>query len=89
MLPRRSSRSTTPAAPPSYDIYPTDTSWIPSTGVLSPAKNATAEMGRLLTEESVELVVGSLETAFRLGGTRATGRRTVSAPARTRRRPRA
>ena len=78
-----------PAAPPSYDVYPTDTSWIPPTGVLSPAKNATAEIGRLLTEESVELVVGSLETAFGLAGTRATGRRTVSAPARTRRRPRA
>ena len=57
-----------PAAPPSYDVYPTDTSWIPPTGVLSPAKNATAEIGRLLTEESVELVVRSLETAFGLGG---------------------
>ena len=78
-----------PAAPPSSDVYPTDTSWIPPTGVLSPAKNATAEIGRFLTEESVELVVRSLETAFGLGGTRATGRRTVSTPARPRRPPRA
>src|SRR5262245_39278239 len=53
-----------PAAPPPYDVYPTDTSWIPPTGVLSPAKNATAAIGRLLTEECVELVVRSLEAAF-------------------------
>jgi creatinine amidohydrolase len=55
-----------PAAPPPYDVYPTDTSWIPPSGVLSPAKTATSEIGRLLTDECVELVVTSLETAFGL-----------------------
>jgi creatinine amidohydrolase len=55
-----------PAAPPPYDVYPTDTSWIPPSGVLSPAKTATSEIGRLLTDECVELVVHSLETAFGL-----------------------
>jgi creatinine amidohydrolase len=53
-----------PAAPPPFDVYPTDTSWIPPTGVLSPAKAATAEIGRLLTDECVELVVRALEAAF-------------------------
>jgi creatinine amidohydrolase len=77
-----------PAAPPPYDVYPPDTSWIPPTGVLSPAKNATAEIGRLLTEECVELVVRSLEAAFALGGTRARGR-AASGPSRVSRRPRA
>ena len=69
-----------PAAPPPYDVYPTDTSWIPPTGVLSPAKNATAEIGRLLTEECVELVVRSLEAAFGLGNTRGAGRGTAQRP---------
>jgi creatinine amidohydrolase len=77
-----------PAAPPPYDVYPPDTSWIPPTGVLSPAKNATAEIGRLLTEECVELVVRSLEAALALGGTRARGR-AASGPSRVSRRPRA
>jgi creatinine amidohydrolase len=77
-----------PAAPPPYDVYPPDTSWIPPTGVLSPAKNATAEIGRLLTEECVELVVRSLEAAFALGGTRARGR-AASGSSRVSRRPRA
>jgi hypothetical protein len=38
--------------------------------VLSPAKTATVEIGRLLTDECVELVVRSLETAFALRGVR-------------------
>src|SRR5262249_42918373 len=59
-----------PAAPPPYDVYPTETSWIPPTGVLSPAKAATAEIGRLLAEEGVELVVRSLDAAFPRGGDR-------------------
>ncbi|MGH7264142.1 MAG: creatininase [Candidatus Rokuibacteriota bacterium] len=54
-----------PAAPPPYDVYPTDASWIPASGVLSPAGASTAESGRLLVEEFVELVVASLEAAFR------------------------
>jgi creatinine amidohydrolase len=53
-----------PAAPPPYDVYPTDTSWVPPSGVLSPAKASTAEIGRLLVEEFVELVASSLEAEF-------------------------
>jgi creatinine amidohydrolase len=53
-----------PAAPPPYDVYPTDTSWIPASGVLAPAGAATAESGRLLVEEFVDLVVASLEATF-------------------------
>jgi creatinine amidohydrolase len=53
-----------PAAPPPYDVYPTDTSWIPPSGVLSPAKAATAEIGRLLVDEFVDLVVRSVEAVF-------------------------
>jgi creatinine amidohydrolase len=68
-----------PAAPPPYDLYPTDTSWIPASGVLSPAKTATAEIGRLLTDECVELVVRSLETAF--GRPEVSGRRPARAAA--------
>ena len=78
-----------PAAPPPYDVYPTDTSWIPPTGVLSPAKAATAEIGRLLADECVDLVVRSLEAAF--GPMRRPGapRRAAPPPARGRRSPRA
>src|SRR5207249_9262539 len=78
-----------PAAPPPYDVYPTDTSWIPPTGVLSPARNATPEIGQLLTEECVELVVRSLEAAFALGGTPGAGRRAASGSSRASRLPRA
>jgi creatinine amidohydrolase len=53
-----------PAAPPPYDLYPTDTSWIPGSGVLSPARASTAEIGRLLVDECVALVARSLTTAF-------------------------
>jgi creatinine amidohydrolase len=56
-----------PAIPPPYDVYPTDTSWIPPSGVLSPAKASTAEIGRVLVDEFVDLVVGSLEAEFRPG----------------------
>jgi creatinine amidohydrolase len=54
-----------PATPPPYDVYPTDTSWIPPSGVLSPAGASSAEIGRLLVEECTELVVRSLEAEFR------------------------
>lgn len=64
-----------PAAPPPYDVYPTDTSWIPPSGVLSPAKAATAEIGQLLVDEFVDLVVSSLEAAFPRPGARRPGRR--------------
>ena len=53
-----------PAAAPAYDVYPTDTSWIPPSGVLSPAKAATPEIGQLLVDEFVDLVVRSIEAEF-------------------------
>ena len=55
-----------PATTPPYDVYPTDTSWIPPSGVLSPAGASSAEIGRLLVEECTELVVRSLEAEFRV-----------------------
>jgi creatinine amidohydrolase len=57
-----------PAAPPPYDVYPTDTSWIPPSGVLSPAGASTAEIGRILVDEFVGLVARSLTAEFRLQG---------------------
>ncbi len=68
-----------PAAPPPYDVYPVDTSWIPPSGVLSPATASTAEIGRMLVDECVELVVRSLEAEFRPRAAGPTGRAAASA----------
>lgn len=64
-----------PAMPPPYDVYPTDTSWIPPSGALSPAKASTAEIGRILVDEFVALVVRSLTAEFRSQGTARAARR--------------
>jgi creatinine amidohydrolase len=63
------------AAPPPYDVYPTNTSWIPPSGVLSPATASTAEIGRILAEEFVQLVVRSLQAEFRTPAAVKPGRR--------------
>lgn len=54
-----------PATFPPYDVYPTDTRWIPPSGVLSPAKASSAEIGKLLVDEFVDLVVRALRVEFR------------------------
>lgn len=50
---------------PPYDVYPTNVDWVPPTGVLSPAGTATAEFGKLLIDEFVDLVASVLEREFR------------------------
>jgi creatinine amidohydrolase len=52
---------------PVYDIYPTPEGHVRATGVLSTAAAATAEFGRLLTEEFEELVASSIRRAFAMG----------------------
>jgi creatinine amidohydrolase len=53
-----------PADFPPYDVYPTNTSWVPPSGVLSPAKSATAEKGKALFEEYVRTIAAALKTEF-------------------------
>ena len=53
-----------PGFPP-YDLFPVNPDWVPPSGSLSSGKPATAEMGRLLVEEFVELVTESLRAEFR------------------------
>jgi creatinine amidohydrolase len=54
-----------PARFPPYDLFPGNPDWVPASGALSPATVATAEMGRVLVEEFVELVSDSLRAEFR------------------------
>ncbi len=53
-----------PAFPP-YDLFPPEPGWVPASGCLSSGKGATAEMGRLLVEEFVQLVTEALRSEFR------------------------
>lgn len=50
---------------PPYDLFPGNPDWVPASGALSPATVATAEMGKVLVEEFVELVTESLRAEFR------------------------
>lgn len=50
---------------PPYDLYPENPDWVPASGALSPGKTATAETGKLLVEEFVELVTSSIKAEFR------------------------
>jgi creatinine amidohydrolase len=52
---------------PPYDVYPTNVDWVPASGVLSPASAATAEFGKLLVDEFVDLVTNVLQREFRSG----------------------
>jgi creatinine amidohydrolase len=54
-----------PAQFPPYDLFPSNPDWVPKSGALSPASAATAEIGKLLVEEFVELVSASLRAEFR------------------------
>lgn len=53
-----------PATFPPYDIFPPEPSWVPSSGTLSSAKNASEEYGRLLFNVCVEGIFGSVSERF-------------------------
>lgn len=53
-----------PADFPPYDVYPTNTAWVPPSGVLSPARAATAEKGKALYEEYVRSIAEALAKEF-------------------------
>ncbi len=50
---------------PPYDMFPGHQDWVPESGCLSPGHAATAEIGKLLVEEFVDLVTASLKKEFR------------------------
>jgi creatinine amidohydrolase len=50
---------------PPYDLFPPNADWVPPSGALSPGTAATAETGKLLVEEFVDLVSTSLRAEFR------------------------
>jgi creatinine amidohydrolase len=54
-----------PAEFPPYDLYPPNPDWVPPSGALSVAEGSSAEIGRRLTEECVELCVDALTQEFR------------------------
>ncbi|HTH77301.1 MAG TPA: creatininase [Trinickia sp.] len=55
-----------PAQFPPYDIYPARTAWVPSSGVLSSAKDSSAEKGRLLVADVVSGIAQAVRREFKL-----------------------
>jgi creatinine amidohydrolase len=53
-----------PADFPPYDVYPTNTSWVPPSGSLSSPRSATAEKGKALFEEYVKSIAAALRKEF-------------------------
>lgn len=54
-----------PAQFPPYDLYPHRArDWVPPSGVLTPATKSSAEIGKILVDEFVDLVASALEDAF-------------------------
>lgn len=49
---------------PPYDMYPTHTHWVPASGVLSSARGATAEKGRLMADDVSNRIAAALRTEF-------------------------
>lgn len=49
---------------PAYDMYPTRTGWVPCSGVLSPAKGASAEKGALLAADYATGVIEAIRKEF-------------------------
>jgi creatinine amidohydrolase len=49
---------------PPYDIFPSDPSWVPSSGTLSSASKATAEHGKLLFDVCVDGIAKSIASHF-------------------------
>lgn len=54
-----------PADFPSYDMFPLCGHWVPASGVLSSAKTADPEKGRLMAEELTARIAGAVEAEFR------------------------
>ena len=52
---------------PPYDMYPTPTAWVPASGVLSSARGATAEKGRLMAENVSSRIATALGSEFKRG----------------------
>lgn len=50
---------------PPYDLFPVRPDWVPASGCLSSGKPATAEIGKLLVEEFVDLVSTAVSAEFR------------------------
>ena len=50
---------------PPYDMYPIHTHWVPSSGVLSSARGATAEKGRLMADDVSSRIAAALRTEFK------------------------
>lgn len=53
---------------PPYDIYPTRTEWVPASGVLSSARDATAEKGARICTEVIARVASAVRLEFGLKG---------------------
>jgi creatinine amidohydrolase len=56
-----------PADFPPYDIYPTRTEWVPPSGVLSSAKNASRDKGEAMARELADLIAAAVRKEFSLG----------------------
>lgn len=61
-----------PAQFPVYDMYPARTAWVPSSGVLSSAKDSTSEKGRLLVADVVAGMAKAVRHEFVLDEPRRT-----------------
>lgn len=57
-----------PAQFPTYDMYPARTAWVPSSGVLSSAKDSTREKGRRLVTDVVDGIAAAVRHEFGLDG---------------------
>jgi creatinine amidohydrolase len=53
-----------PADFPPYDVYPTRTAWVPPSGVLSSAKGATREKGKVMAAEVSALIAKAVRKEF-------------------------
>jgi creatinine amidohydrolase len=49
---------------PPYDMYPTRTDWVPTSGVLSSARGATAEKGARICAEVIERMAAAVRAEF-------------------------
>jgi creatinine amidohydrolase len=55
-----------PAEFPPYDMYPTRTEWVPASGVLSSAREATADKGARICSEVITRVAAAVRAEFGL-----------------------
>lgn len=49
---------------PPYDVHPTRQSWVPQSGVLSPARGASVEKGKALFNEYVDRIANAIREEF-------------------------